>query len=155
MDFKKIASVLGAVAPTAATAVLGPAGGAVISSIEKVFGFNPNTATADDIATAITGATPDQQLKLKELELNYRLEMSKAEYSDTASARTMAIQTKDNTPRVLTYLIMGAFIGVTIYVRFVTDAHQLDLMKDVVSTARDAVIMVVSFYFGAMHRDNK
>ena len=56
MDFMKI---IGAVAPTLATAVGGPVGGMAAKFITDALGIS-NDASKDDISKAINGATPDQ-----------------------------------------------------------------------------------------------
>ena len=69
MDFM---STLKQLAPTVATALLGPLGGAAVSAIGSILGVSD--ATKDTIAQAIQNGqlTPEQIGKLKELELEYQ-----------------------------------------------------------------------------------
>jgi hypothetical protein len=59
-------------APTVATALLGPAGGIAVSAIGSIFGMTD--ATPDSIAKAIKDGqiTPEQITELKKLELQYQ-----------------------------------------------------------------------------------
>lgn len=69
MDWKKTLETL---APTVATALLGPLGGPAVAAIGAAFGLDK--PTQDSIAKAITSGqmTPEQVGKLKELELQYQ-----------------------------------------------------------------------------------
>ena len=60
------------IAPTVATATLGPLAGAAVSALGDLFGI-PD-ATQDKIASAIQAGqmTPEQISKIKELELEYQ-----------------------------------------------------------------------------------
>lgn len=59
-------------APTVATALLGPAGGIAVSAIGSIFGITD--ATPDSIAKAIKSGqiTPEQITEIKKLELQYQ-----------------------------------------------------------------------------------
>lgn len=65
-------STLKSIAPTVATALLGPLGGVAVSAIGNILGVTD--ATQDKIAqTILTGQlTPDQISELKKLELQYQ-----------------------------------------------------------------------------------
>jgi len=65
-------SVLKSIAPTVATALLGPLGGVAVSALGNVLGVSE--ATQDKIANVIQSAslTPEQIGELKKLELEYQ-----------------------------------------------------------------------------------
>ena len=106
------------IAPTIATALLGPLGGVAVSALGNLFGVSE--PTQQKIADAIQSGqiTPDQLSKLKELELQYQNEekergfkYAELEVKDVDSARNREIQTKDNTNKILAFTIVGAFIA--------------------------------------------
>lgn len=157
MDFKKIATAVGALAPTLASFVGGPAGGAAVSALEKVFGFNPGAATDDDLSTAIVGATAEQQIALKKLDLDYKLAVQQAAYSDTASARNMAVQTKDSTPKIIAYLVVAmTCIGEGwLLIHGAVPGIDQALLGRIMGTLDSALMLVLGYYFGATHSNNK
>jgi len=73
--------LLKGIAPTLATAVAGPLGGAAISALASKFGVSDSV---DAVAKAIAG-DPQAAQKLQELEL----EMAKLDMANTADARKM------------------------------------------------------------------
>lgn len=112
MDWTK---TLQALAPTVASAFLGPLGGVAVSAIGNILGVSD--ATQDKIAQAITTGqmTPEQVANIKALELQYQndekergFKYAELEFKDTDSARNMAVQTKSTTPTILSY---GVLIG--------------------------------------------
>lgn len=91
-DFKDI---IGALAPTVASALLGPLGGLAVSAIGNIMGVS--NATQDKISKAITSGqmTPEQVAKLRELEITYQNEekernfkYAELEFKDRDSARS-------------------------------------------------------------------
>lgn len=113
--------ILGTVAPMIATATLGPFAPLANTLISKVFGTTPGDSSA--ASAALAAATPDQLLALKKAEEDFQVQMKqlniseeKLTFDDTASARNMAVQTKDSTPRYLSYMLLiftGAVIAAT------------------------------------------
>jgi hypothetical protein len=76
MKFNAIKSLIGAVAPTIGTALGGPMGGMAANMIAEVLGV-PNTPKA--INTALTNATPEQMLQLKQAEQAFEVQMKELE----------------------------------------------------------------------------
>ena len=105
------------IAPTVASALLGPLGGAAVAAIGSIIGVD--APTQDKIAKAISSGqlTAEQIGRLKELELQY-LENEKErgfryaelEFKDIDSARRREVDTGDSTNRRLAFLIITAFI---------------------------------------------
>lgn len=71
------------VAPSIATAIGGPLAGTAVASLMKVFGVESEEALQE----AIQGATPEQLLQLKSLDLEYQKLLA----DDSKSARNMQI----------------------------------------------------------------
>lgn len=85
---------LKSLAPTVASAMLGPLGGVAVSALGELFGVSD--ATKEKLSDLIQSGqlTPEQVGKLKELELQYQeqekergFKYSELEFADTASAR--------------------------------------------------------------------
>ncbi len=111
-------TVLKQLAPTVASAVLGPLGGVAVAALGNILGVSE--ATQDKIADVIkTGQlTPEQIGELKKLELQYQenerergFKYSELEFKDRDSARSREVATKDNTNKILAFTIIGAFIA--------------------------------------------
>ena len=106
--------VLKTIAPTVATAVGGPLAGAAVSAIGAALG-KPE-ATAEQLQRHIEDGqlTPDAIAKLRELEMQYQndekergFRYAELAFKDVDSARNMQIQTKSQTPTVLSYGVLG------------------------------------------------
>lgn len=111
--------VLRTVAPTLATAVGGPFGALATPIINAIFGLPANATVAASTA-AITAATPDQLLALKQAEDNFQVQMKQLgiseealTFTDLASARSMQVSTKDPNVARLAWLIIGGFMAMS------------------------------------------
>jgi hypothetical protein len=118
--------VLKTLAPTVASAFLGPFGGMVVSAVGAAIGMDG--ATEDKIAKAFTEGQlkPEDIVKIKQLEMDFQthekelgfkyadLEVQKfnAEVKDRDSARQMQIATHSKMPAILTILVTVGFFGV-------------------------------------------
>ena len=108
--------LLGSIAPTLATAVAGPLGGAAVSAIASKLGV---ADTVEAVTKAIS-ADPDAALKLAQIDLD----KLKAEYANTADARDMqkiALQQSDLfSKRFTMYLTVFWSVSAVAYVGFIT-----------------------------------
>jgi len=87
----ELASILKSVAPTLATAVLGPAGGAVVAALSSKLGVS-----ADPVSLASALANPEQLEKARQLELEwFKLEVQD---KDSARKRETEIATSQSSP---------------------------------------------------------
>lgn len=111
-------ATLKSLAPTVASALLGPLGGVAVGAIGSLLGVSD--ATQDKIANAIqTGQmTPEQIGKLKELELEYQnnekergFKYAELAFKDRDSAREMQKTTRSSIPAVLSVVITLGFLG--------------------------------------------
>ena len=104
------------IAPTLATAVAGPLGGAAVSALAAKFGVSDSV---EDVAKAIAG-DPEATAKLQELELEY----AKLDNEDRASARAMqiaALQQEDWFAKNFLYIFTSVWsIFAMVYFAFVT-----------------------------------
>jgi hypothetical protein len=108
--------LLKGIAPTLATAVAGPLGGAAITALANKFGVSDSV---DAVAKAIAG-DPQAAQKLQELEL----EMAKLDMANTADARKMNSEIQSSTTaswlaKNIAYVIDVAIIAGALTMTFV------------------------------------
>lgn len=149
-------SILGTVAPTIASAFLGPFGGMATQAVISALGLAPET-TKEAALTAVANATPEQLLKLKQVDAQLAVDLKKLDIDtlkinaeDTKDARSREIQTHDWTPRVLAGLIVSLYIGVQIAVfTLVIDPSMRDLVMRSMGTLDAALGLVLGYYYGS------
>jgi hypothetical protein len=141
-------------APTLATAVAGPLGGAAVSAIASRLGVSDSI---ESVAKAIAG-DPQAAQKLAELELEY----AKLDMADRDSARKneAALATSENTPLlnksvtpILALVVVIAW-GLIQYhlLTHVVPTEMREIIIRVLGTLDGALVMVLSYYFGASHK---
>ena len=147
--------VISTVAPTVATALGGPLAGLATNKILSTLGLKADS-NDNDILMAVNN--PENLLKLKELETNFKLEMKKLEISvekihskDRDSARKREMVVKDKVPSVLAALITIGFFGACYIVMIGLMPENIDkiIAGSLLGTLGTAWIAVVSYYFGS------
>lgn len=145
-------------APTVASAFMGPLGGVAVSAIGTALGID--APTQDKIAKAFTAGqlTPEALAKLQELELQYKndeaergFKYSELEFKDRDSARNMAVQTHSVTPSVLTWIIVlltMAAEGMLLFNQVPPGADPI-IIGRVLGTMDSSLVMVLAFWFGS------
>lgn len=154
MDFRAIIS---SVAPTVATAIAGPLGGAAIAALGGVLGISEPTQEKVARYLADGQLTGDQLAELRQLELKYQAEekergfrYAELEFKDRDSARAMAASTHSITPAVLTWVIVTLTLlaeGALLFSQVPPGADPV-IVGRVLGTMDSALIMVLSFWFG-------
>lgn len=156
--------VLKTIAPTVATALLGPLGGAAVAAIGNILGVDD--ATEDKIADVIKSGkmTGEQVAKIKELELQYQNEerergfrYSELTFKDRDSARRANVE--GGTQKMLFWLSLVLLIvtlGCEIAVLFIGYPEGVsDLVVGRVLGLMDAVaMMVLAYWYGTTHGSN-
>jgi len=108
--------LLGSVAPALASIVAGPAGGAAVSAIAKVFGV----ADTVEAVTQAVAADPDAALKLAQIDL----ETIRVQHANTENARAMQVaalaQSDVFSKRFTMYLTSFWSIAAAVYIGFIT-----------------------------------
>jgi hypothetical protein len=143
------------IAPTVASALLGPLGGAAVGAIGKIFGID--SATTSDIAKVFQDGklSPEQLSELKALELKYQNEekergfrYAELEYKSTADARDMQKQTRSYFPATLSTFITIGFFGILIamLVKDIKPSEPLLVMLGALGAGFGAV---VNFWLGS------
>lgn len=154
-DFK---SILGAVAPTIATAMLGPLGGMAVKAIGDALGMD--SPTQDKIEEAFKGGqlTGDQIVALKNadkaLAIKFKeldIDADKLVFDDKKSAREMQTQTRSKIPGYLAVAITAGFFGILTgmmfgFLKTSGNSEALLILLGALSTSFGAI---VQFYFGS------
>lgn len=146
---------LAGLAPTLASAILGPLGGVAVSAIGKIFGIDG--ATTEQVAKVFQDGklTPDQLSAIKQLEMKYQADekergfrYAELEFKNTSDARDMQKQTKSYFPATLsTFITMGFFsILITMLVWEYKPTEPLLIMLGALGAAFGAV---VNFWLGS------
>jgi len=150
----ELLSLLKNIAPTLATVVAGPLGGAAVSAIAAKFGV------ADSVEAVVQAMAGDPQTtqKLAELELEY----AKLDAADRDSARTRdtAITTSAEAPwysKVVTPLIaIGVFAAWSFVQWFLLNHIIAPEMREIVlrllGQLDAAFMLILTYYFGASHK---
>ena len=144
-------NLLKGIAPTLATAVAGPLGGAAVSAIASCLGVGDSV---EAVAKAIAG-DPQAAQKIAELELEYA--KLNAQDKDSARKAYATIATSENATKldkmVVPILALGvvglafALIGVLMFVDTPNDQQQLVIFA--LGFITSAAGQVLSFYFGS------
>lgn len=152
MNFDKIKSVIGGLAPTLGAALGGPVGGAAATMLADVLGCDP---APQKIERALQQATPEQIAEIRKAELKFEAKMKELdvdifelETKDTQDARKNFA--KDWTARVIGLIMVLFFCG---YVGLITllppEQNSMELTNLVMGYLGGLVSAVVSFYFGS------
>lgn len=141
-------------APTLATAVAGPLGGAAVSAIAAKFGVGD---TVEEVAKAIAG-DPAAAQKLQELELEYA-KLDAAD-RDSARKRESEIATSATAPwyskMVTPLLAVGVFAFWSaiqwVLVHQTVPTEMREIVIRLLGQLDAAFMMVLTYYFGASHK---
>jgi len=156
MDFGKIGNLIGAVAPTIATALGGPLAGFAVKTLSNVL-LGHDGGSQDDVMNALANATPDQLAAVKKIDADFKVQMKSLDIDldriaeeDRVSAREMQATNKDWIPRALAILVTLGFFGIIIYMMIhgmpQSGSEALLLLLGSLGTAWTSVM---SFYFGS------
>ena len=162
MDWK---SFVGNIAPVIGTALGGPLGGMAVSAIGDALGLS--AATEDSVKQAITGATPEQLLAVKNADADFQLKMAalgfdhqdkiaalntqavELDVQDRVSARSLQVANKSSVVPVLSYVVVAAFIAMTGSTLLGFSHIDGALAGTLVGYLSAKCEQVLSFYFGS------
>jgi len=147
--------LLKTLAPTVASAVMGPFGGIAVAGLGKLFGVD--NATQKDVAKIFQDSQlkPEDVAKIQQLELEFKQHESEMgfkyadlEFKNVDSARNMQIATKSYFPATLSSGITVGFFGILLAMMFgnVTPSEPLLIMLGALGAAFGAV---VNFWLGS------
>ncbi len=144
------------VAPTIASALLGPLGGVAVAGLGKIMGIDG--ATTKDITKAISEGkiTPDQLAEIKKLELQYQndelergFRYKELEFKDVASAREMQMETHSWVPAALAMLVTAGFFGILIFLVVNDDYKPTEPLLVMLGSLGTAWTGIIAYYFGS------
>lgn len=154
-----LTGLLKTVAPWIATAATGPLGGMAVGWACDALGVT--SKTADSLKQALSGATPEQLLALKDADQAFAAQMQALGFSNmeklaalavdnTKDARQMQVQTRSWVPGVLACVITLGFFGILVGMmsgKLTTSENQaLLIMLGALGAAWGAV---VNYYYGS------
>lgn len=152
----KIKVLLGGIAPQLAHALGGPLAGAAVERISRAL-FGSADASEEAIDAALTAASPDQILALRQADLDFQrllqetsLEQLRVAAADRANARQHQQVMQDWTPSVIGALVIFGFfivLGVMVARRLPEGAEtEFSIMLGALATMTAAV---VNYFFGS------
>ena len=158
MDFT---TLIKTVAPWIGTALGGPLGGMAVEAASNALGLS--SKTTDTIKQALSGATPEQMLALKNADNDFALKMQALGFKevtdleaiaagDRKDARDMQKTTRSVMPAVLSTVVTVGFLslltGMMLGVLKVSDNQALLIILGSLGTGWGAVMQ---FWFGTTH----
>ena len=158
-------SLLKTVAPWIGTALGGPLGGMAVTAAANALGLSDKTK--EGLQAALSGATPEQMLALKQADQAFQVQMTEIGYKniadleslaaqDRASARAMQISAPSWVPAALTILVtcgyFGVLVGMMTNLLKATDSQVLLMMLGSLTTAWGAVM---AYWFGTTRDSSK
>lgn len=164
MDFKDILGVVAKLAPSIAAGLGGPLAGGAVMALEGAFGLNTAGDTKDKqdaLVAAISGATPDQLLAMKQADQNYAIRMQELGFKDVESlealaagdrdsARKREMDIKDNTPKILAYAMTIGFFATLAFMLFANvPTGSRDLLNIMLGMLGTSFVSVIAYYFGS------
>lgn len=147
--------ILAGLAPTLASAILGPLGGVAVAALGKIFGIE-NATTADLTKAFQDGRmTPDQLTAIKQLEMKYQndekergFKFAELEYKNQDSARQMQMATHSKMPAVLTVMVTIGFFGILSLLFFHPELKGNEIVMMMVGQLSAVWAGCVAFYTG-------
>jgi hypothetical protein len=160
MDWKDLGSEVAKIGLPLLGAVLPIPGGAAIGTA-LASALGSGSTDPQDVLTALT-ASADAQLKARQFEqahqetmmqmqLRYETDLYQAEVADRSSARAMQVSTKSYTLPVLAWLFVMGFCVITILKLTGVGIPADGTASDLITTLRDGLMLILSFYFGSSH----
>lgn len=151
---------VGKFAPMLGAAVGGPFGvaaGAIIGSVlgtkdaspESIKGAIANGTLTGDQIIALKQAEESFALQMAALDINSVKDLEEIAAKDRDSARNMAIQTKDWTPRILAYGVTLGFFGLLSFLlRKEIPQNSKDVLNVMLGSLGTAWVSIIAYYFG-------
>ena len=153
----KLKELLASVAPTLATALLGPVGGLAVEALGKAFGIEAPTVDKLEEAVKSGSLTGEQIVAAKAAELAFTvrckeldIDLEKIHAGDRDSARKMQSTTGSKVPAIMAVLVTVGFFAILLGMLTghlkTSNSEALLVMLGALGTAWGAI---VQFYFGS------
>lgn len=156
MDFT---TIIKTVAPWIGTALGGPLGGMAVTAAANALGLSDKTT--EGLKAAISGATPEQMLALKQaddafaaqmqsLGFNHMEKLASLDNDDRSSARDREVKVHDVTPKVLAFVVTLGFFGILAFMMFKPiPPESRDILNIMLGSLATAWTGIVAYYFGS------
>lgn len=166
MGWKEISSSIASVAPTLATALLGPVGGVVVSGAVKCltsFLGLPESASPEDVTSAVTSLGPEKYVELRKIDTEFKqslldagVKLEEIAAQDRSSARAMRTSLADRFPDLLATLtvLAVAYLEYIIFSRELPDGNKEFILRSL-GMLEGMVMLVFAFYFGSSRGSDK
>ena len=116
MDWKKL---VGNIAPTLGTMLLGPLGGTAVSVLSNIFLGKENGSESEVSAAVLAGMTPDKIVEMKRIDKEHELKMTQLNIDLVALNQTLEIAYVDDTKDARKYQSNNTFwLGIAILMLF-------------------------------------
>lgn len=162
MDWKDVAKVVSKAAPALATVLGGPAAGVGVSLLASVFGFDSEKTDPEEVLKIIQG-DPEAILKMKELELNHKIEIQqlilqreKLQMADLANARQREVRVveatgkKDYNLYILAWtVVVGFFVLCGILMKYPLPKGQNEVVFLLFGALATGFGTVLAYFFGS------
>lgn len=138
----------------------GPLGVLAANMVGKALGVDKIDPTPEAITAAIAGATPEQMIALKQVEVDAQLKvqemgfkdvetMMQAADGDAADARKREEIVRDRTPEIGFYVLIAAFVGVIIALfRIPVPADNKAVVFSMIGSLGTIVIGATQYFYG-------
>ena len=157
--------IIKGIAPTVASALLGPLGGVAVSAIGSALGMSEPTQDAIAKAFADGQIKPEDLAKIKALEIEFKTHESEMGYKyadleykkealavqDRADARAMQIATHSKMPGILTIFVTAGFFGILALILFHPELKGNEIVMIMVGQLSTVWAGCVYFYTGTTY----
>lgn len=150
----ELANLVGKSAPLLGSILGSPLAGIGIGLLSSV--FNINSDQKMELLKAIQN-DPEAEIKIRQLEnqhkeslLQIKAQIYSTEVDDRKNARTREIAINDHVPAILAFVFLAIYSAVQLYA-ITHDDPAIDLIS---ARVQDVLIMIVSYYFGGVHKKN-
>jgi hypothetical protein len=168
VNLKQLAVSIASFAPTLATMLGGPLAGTAVSALAGALGLKQG-AGADDVTQVMQAGTltPDQlasiraadqkhaeiieqqKIDLAKLNADHEEAFAKIDADDRASARAREIALRDNTPKILAYLVTAGFFGMLYLLYRGKPADGGEVLLAMIGSLGTGWGLVMAYYFGS------
>jgi hypothetical protein len=153
-DWSSLKGAIGNVLPAIASVIGTPLAGGAVKTLCNALGLKDDSSPTD-IEAAYQSATPEQLIRLKELDSIERIRMEEISAYNTNSAREMAKEMVkagafDWTPRFLVMATVSMLFILTVACLFINqDTADTTIINNVIQTLTNLLLLGFGYYFGS------
>lgn len=156
----KLRDIVRTVAPALATALGGPLTGSAVRLLSEKF-LGKADGTEEEVAAALSVATPEQIVELKRLDHDFKkhlvdagIKLEELAMQDRASARTREAAVRDWVPGALGFLIVSGFLAavwavISGHAAGLNDSAIVGILGTVIGYLSAKADQVTGYYYGS------